>query len=190
MKVKIKNARCSFPDLFNTSKFEGVDTEKYGITLILNKTEHADAIKEIKDACQKLIVEKLEQNKLPREKICLRDGDEMEHDYYADSYIIRPKTKKSPLPADTNFSIVKHFLVMDKNKSILTAENNKFYGGCYVNACIDIYASKKYKLILASLLGVQFHADGEPLGEITQFGFDDFDSNESSSVKDASDDFF
>ena len=75
MKIKLQNVRCSFPDLFDTAKYEGVDTGKYAITLILDKEKHANSIKEIKENTASLIKNKLQLSKLPADKICLRDGD-------------------------------------------------------------------------------------------------------------------
>lgn len=191
MKIKLQNVRCSFPDLFDTAKYEGVDTGKYAITLILDKEKHANSIKEIKENTASLIKNKLQLSKLPADKICLRDGDEMEHDHYNGSYILRAKSIKKPVGPDEAFSMMSHFLVIGKDKRVLTKNDNKFYGGCYVNACIDLYASSKYKLILAGLLGVQFEADGEPFGDVTKFGLDDFDATEEpGALKDATDDFF
>jgi len=48
MKINIKNARLSFPSLFQKATFNG-DATKFEATLLLDKESHAAAIKEIKE---------------------------------------------------------------------------------------------------------------------------------------------
>ena len=54
----------------------------------------------------------------------------------------------------------------NKDKTPLTEDDNVIYGGCYVNAIIELWAQDNNygKRINANLLGVQFHKDGEPFG--------------------------
>uniref|UniRef100_UPI0025B91E9B ssDNA-binding protein n=1 Tax=Candidatus Symbiopectobacterium sp. TaxID=2816440 RepID=UPI0025B91E9B len=54
-------------------------------------------------------------------------------------------------------------LVIDRDRSALTAADGKPYAGCYVNATIDIWAMDNNfgKRINASLGGVQFLCDGD-----------------------------
>ncbi len=55
--------------------------------------------------------------------------------------------------------------VIDGRKQPLTQQDGKPYGGCYVNAIVDLYAQDEYgNKINATLLGVQFHSDGDAFG--------------------------
>jgi hypothetical protein len=57
-------------------------------------------------------------------------------------------------------------LVLDSNKTPLTDEDGKPYGGCYVNASIEIWAQDNQfgKRINAQLRGIQFVKDGDAFG--------------------------
>lgn len=54
-------------------------------------------------------------------------------------------------------------LVLDRDKSPLTAQDGKPYSGCYVNAILDVWAMENQygKRINCQLQGVQFVKDGE-----------------------------
>jgi len=56
-------------------------------------------------------------------------------------------------------------LVLDADRSFLSATDGKPYSGCYVNAIVEIWAQDNQhgKRVNASLLGVQFVRDGERL---------------------------
>ncbi len=169
MKMKLQNVRLSFPSLFNTATFGGEDTGKFEGTFLLDKKQHASAIKEIEDAFKELAGEKLKGKVPPPDKLCLKDGDEMDRDEMEGKMSIKASTKKRPL-------------VLDRDKTPLTEADGKPYAGCYVNAIIRLWAQDNQfgKRINASLEGVQFHGDGEPFGAggIAVDEFDDFDEDE------------
>lgn len=168
MKVKMHNVRLSFPSLFNTEKFGGEDTGKFAATFLLDKTDHADLIKEIQSAMQSVADEKLKGKLPPADKLCLKDGDETDREEMAGKMTIKASGKKRPL-------------VIDRDKTPLNEEDGKPYAGCYVNAIIDVWAqNNEYgKRVNAQLNGVQFFGDGEPFGApgIDAEEFDDFDDD-------------
>lgn len=51
------------------------------------------------------------------------------------------------------------------NDMAYQAEAGRIYGGCYVNAAIDVYTSKANDGIFGGLLAIQFLRDGEPFGD-------------------------
>lgn len=57
-------------------------------------------------------------------------------------------------------------LVLGRDKSMLTAQDGKPYGGCYVNVTVELWAQDNQwgKRINASLKGVQFVKDGDAFG--------------------------
>lgn len=69
-------------------------------------------------------------------------------------------------------------LVLDANRSALTASDGRPYSGCYVNAIVEIWAQDNQhgKRINASLLGVQFVRDGERLAGGSIATADDFEA--------------
>jgi hypothetical protein len=169
--IKIQNARLSFPSLFRTAQFGGQDTEKYEATFILDKTEHAETIKQIQVEAARLMKEEL-KGKVPADKLCIKDGDEQDRPELIGKMTVKASTKKRPL-------------VIDVNKSPIVETDNRIYAGCYVNAIITLWAQDNSygKRINSSLEGVQFRKDGEPFGDggisadaFDAFGDDDLDS--------------
>jgi len=69
-------------------------------------------------------------------------------------------------------------LILDSNKSPLSASDGRPYSGCYVNAIVEIWAQDNQygKRINASLLGVQFVRDGERLAGGSVASADDFEA--------------
>jgi len=153
MKIKIPSARLSFPSLFNMASFGGESTGKYEATFILDKKEHAKAISEIEAAIAKLQKDEL-KGKVASDKLCLKDGDEMDRPEYRGKMTIKASTKKRPL-------------VINRDKTPLTDDDNVVYAGCYVNGIITLWAQNNQygKRINAQLDGVQFVRDGEPFGD-------------------------
>jgi len=162
-KIILKNVRVSFPSLFKKGSFNGEET-KYEATFLLNKEEHADSIAEIKAQIADLVKVNLKGAKVPADKLCLRDGDEVEYDGYAGCYSIKCSTKKRPI-------------VIDRDRSPLTEDDGKPYGGCYVNASIDLWVQNNAygKRVNSTLLAVQFAKDGEPFADGSTGDINDFD---------------
>lgn len=152
-KIKMQAVRLSFPSLFNTAKFGGEDTGKYEATFVLDKVEHAEVIAGIKAQIDRLMKEEL-KSKVPSDKLCLKDGDEMGRPEFEGKYTIKASTKKRPL-------------VINRDKSPITESDNVIYAGCYVNAIVSLWPqdNKFGKRINAQLDGVQFNKDGEAFGD-------------------------
>lgn len=164
MKIKLQNVRLSFPSLFKKAVFSGEET-KYEATLLISKTEQAALVKEIQAAIKAKLDTDLKGTKLGADKICLKDGDQIEYDGYAGNWSIKASNAKRPL-------------VIDRDKTPLTEDDNRIYAGCYVNAVIEIWAQNNSwgKRINANLLGVQFAGDGAPFGDGVTVSVDDFDA--------------
>lgn len=163
MKIKIANARLSFPSLFHTADFGGQDTGKYESTFLLNKKDHAELIERIKTGMKKLMDEA--KVKVPSDKLCLKDGDETDREEMQGHYSIKASTKRRPL-------------VINRDKSPITEDDNIIYPGCYVNGIITLWVQDNNygRRINAQLDGVQFVRDGEAFGAegIGVDAFDDF----------------
>lgn len=167
-KFKVKNVRLSFPSLFNQAVFGGESTGKYEATFILDKEEHADIIAKLQDQIKLMQKDEL-KSKLAADKICLKDGDELEREEFAGKMTVKASTKKRPL-------------VIGRDKAPITEDDNVIYAGCYVNAIFSLWCQNNSfgKRINAQLDGVQFHKDGEPFGDggATVSDFDAFGSED------------
>lgn len=148
----MQNVRLSFPSLFQTAQFAGDDTGKYEATFVLDKVEHAEVIKSIETQIANLSKEL--KSKLSSDKICLKDGDELDRPEFQGKMTIKASTKRRPL-------------VVNRDKSPITEDDNIVYAGCYVNAIVTLWPQNNNfgKRINAQLDGVQFNRDGEPFGD-------------------------
>ena len=163
-KIMIPNVRLSFPSLFHKAVFDGKET-KFEATFLIDKNEQADKIKEIKAAIDAAIKEGLKGAKLPADKLCMKDGDGIEYAGYAGCMSLKASSQKRPI-------------VLNRDKTPLTEEDNKLYAGCYVNAIIELWAQNNQfgKRINANLLGVQFFKDGEPFADGVTASASDFEA--------------
>ena len=163
MKITLKNVRLSFPSLFRKATFNGEETE-YEATFLINKESQSNLIAQIRSAIDEKIKVDLKGAKLGADKICLKDGDEIEYDGYAGHFSIKASNVKRPL-------------VIDRDKSQLSEDDGVIYPGCYVNAIIELWAQNNSwgKRINANLLGVQFCDDGQPFGDGVGASADDFE---------------
>lgn len=169
-KLKLTSVRLSFPKLFEAEQYEGKGAFRYGAAFWVPKTDTAQ-IARINDAIQtearaawgaKASVMLAEI--LPDKKACCWiDGSRKEAE---DSWVLgsyRPQDKGRPL-------------VIDQAKNPLVAADGRPYGGCYVNATVEIYTTNKPNTgIRCGLLGVQFLRDGDAFGGGTVANPDDFE---------------
>ena len=167
--IKMQNVRLSFPNLFQTASFGGNDTEKYDATFILDKKDHKKIIKEIQTGMQELADEKFKGTLPQDDKLCLKDGDDTLRDELHGAYSLKASTKKRPM-------------VLNRDKTPITEEDNVIYAGCYVHGIVSLWLQDNQygKRINASLDGVMFASAGEPFGapgidadEFDAFGDDD-----------------
>jgi hypothetical protein len=181
--VQLKNARLSFPDLFEAKQFEGQGPFSYRAAFLqpedqpvylqqadkswkattMAKVIEAVAAEEWK-AKAGAISKTLEGNP---QKICWYDGALKDYDGYEGNYVLsssRGQDKGRPL-------------VLDTDKSPLTEKDGKPYAGCYVNATVEVWAQdNKYgKGIRATLRGVQFVKDGDAFSAGTPVSDDEFE---------------
>lgn len=171
-KIKLHNVRLSFPSLFRKAVFNGEETKFEG-TFLLNKEEHADKIDEIKAAIDRMVSENLKGVKLKDDKICLKDGDDIDYAGYDGCMSLKASNNKRPK-------------ILDRDKTQLSEDDNRLYAGCYVNAVIELWAQNNQygKRINANLLGVQFFKDGEPFSDGATASDDDFDTFDDDMMED------
>jgi hypothetical protein len=170
MKVKLSNVRLAFPQLWEAKAVNGEGKPAFSATFILEPGH--PAIAEIKKAMQQVAVEKwadkageIAKQLQAADKIALHNGDaKSQYQGFAGNLYVSARNVEKPL-------------VIDANKSPLSAADGRPYAGCYVNAVVDIWAQSNQfgKRINASLSGVQFYADGDRFSGAGVADVDDFE---------------
>lgn len=173
--VKLKNVRLSFPDLFRAKPFKQGDVPKYKATFLFEKGSENDkivkaAIIEAAKASKwgNKYKEVLEDIKGNPNKFCYQDGDKKKYDGYKGMMAVTASSKVRPL-------------IIDRDKTPLTEDDNKIHGGYYVNANIEFFGySNSGNGLAASLSGVQFYKIGELFSGSSISDPDDFEEVEDS----------
>lgn len=171
MKVKLNNVRLAFPALFEAKTVNGEGAPAYGASFLIEPTDLV-TIKAINTAIDMVAAEKWGVKAAGHvvlmrktDKVALHDGDlKAQYAGFAGMLFVSSRSAARPI-------------VLDKDKTPLTAQDGKPYGGCYVNATVELWAQdNKYgKRVNAQLLGVQFFADGDSFGGGSVGSSDDFD---------------
>lgn len=154
-KVKLKNVRLSFPQLFEKDSYKGSDP-CYSANFILDKGKHKSEIVRIKKGIA-AVAKEAYKDKVPKKlKVPLYDGDERDgiDGYGEDVMYISTRSYKE-------------FPIADKAGNVLTENNGKFYAGCHVHAVVRLWAQdNEYgRRINCELKAVMFAKDGEPFGD-------------------------
>jgi hypothetical protein len=168
-KVKLQGVRLSFPDLFEAVQYEGQGPFKYRASFLFepNSDSHKAllaAMKEVaeeawKDKAKSILAKADDDSKLR----FIIDGNKKEYDGYKDMLAIsatRDQAKGRPMVLN------KKPKNPDGTPNFVTQTDGVVYGGCYVNATVELWAqNNKYgKTIRAQLLAVQFVKDGDAFG--------------------------
>lgn len=190
--VKLKNARLSFPDLFEAKQFEGQGPFSYRAAFLQNEdtpvyVKQADntwkpstmqkVIETVAAEAWKTkgaaILKTLEGNP---QKCCWYDGSIKEYDGYEGNFVLsasrgQDKGRPSIVGADT---------------TPLTEKDGKPYAGCVVNGTVEVWAQdNKYgKGIRATLRTVQFVKDGDAFSAGTPVSDDDYEPIEAPETED------
>lgn len=171
MRLALKNVRLAFPAVFEAKTVNGEGEPAFSAVFLIEPTD--PQIKVIDQAIASVAKEKFGAKadtilKAMRaaDKTCLHDGDS-KADYagFPGNMFISARSKSRPL-------------VIDADKSPLTAADGKPYAGCYVNASIELWVQDNSfgKRVNAQLRGVQFLKDGDAFaggGAASEDEFDD-----------------
>lgn len=99
-------------------------------------------------------------------KFCYQNGDMKDYDGFQGMMYIASHRKDSDGAP----------LVINRNKAPLTQADGVIFGGCYVNATVDIYAQDgENSGIRSGLLAIQFNRIGDSFGGAGKGKSDDFD---------------
>ena len=162
--VHLTKVRIAFMDaLFTAKSFEAGGQPRYGATFIIepdskNAKALSAAMLEVAEEKWKKKAEATLEELKRKEKTSYGERDKVSssgepYQGFEDNYFVTAYNKTRPT-------------VIDGRKQPLTQEDGKPYGGCYVNAIVDIWAQDGEfgKRINATLTGVQFHSDGDAFG--------------------------
>lgn len=173
MKVTLKDVRLAFPDLFEARAFNGEGEAKFGASFLF-PPDHP-AVAEVEKAIEAAAEEKWKDKAKTTLKsvkakgdVCLHDGNLKEElAGYAGNFYISARSSVRPT-------------VVDRDRSPLAASDGRPYGGCYVNAIIEVWAQDNGfgKRVNATLKGVQFVRDGEAFAGGTAASPDEFEELE------------
>jgi hypothetical protein len=154
-KVKLRDVRISFPDLFEAKSVEG-SQPKFGAQFLIPKNSEAHkavlhAMKDVAKLKWNTKAEAILNQLIAAGKTCLTDGDMKEYDGYAGNMCLSARSTQRPT-------------VLDKDKSQLDSTSGRPYAGSRVNASVILWAqdNKFGKRINATLSGVQFFKDADP----------------------------
>lgn len=172
MNVHLKDVKIAFPALWEAKQVQGQGEAKFGAIFIFGKDHPQKA--EFERAIVTAAKEKWGDAKYGEilkglkagDKLCMHDGDaKTQYQGFAGQLYVSASNKMRPL-------------VIDGNRSPLTAADGKPYAGAFVNAIIEVWAQDNQfgKRINASLLGVQFLRDGERLAGGGVAAADDFEA--------------
>jgi len=170
MKIKLTNVRLAFPALFEAKTVNGEGEPAFSAVFLLEPDDPqvksldnaiAAAAKEKWGAKAEVILKQMRA----ADKTCLHDGD-TKADYagFSGMRFVSARGKQRPL-------------VLNSDKSPLTAADGKPYAGCFVNASIELWPQDNNygKRVNAQLRGVQFLRDGDAFGGGGVASADEFD---------------
>jgi len=154
--IELKNVRLSFPALFEHGSFGGESTGKYEATFLLPKGD---------EKTYKAIMAEIDatkgKTKIPSNKICVLDGDELDDEYSDGHWVIRTGNKNRPTLVDRKG----HPITKDDNEA-----EPMFFGGATVNAFVSFWKQDNSygKRVNGNLAGIQYVK-----GDVMDDGFGD-----------------
>lgn len=153
--IKLNNVRLSYPQLFVAKPPEAGKEPVFSASFLLDKKAHKALIAQIEKTTERVALDAFKK-KVKLNRVPLRDGNEKsDKEGYGDEVMfVGARNAKRPV-------------VVDRDLTPLTAEDNRPYAGCYCNATIRLFAFD-HKVggrgVSASLRAVQFVRDGESFG--------------------------
>jgi hypothetical protein len=176
MKVRLEDVRLAFPELFTAKTVNGQGDPAFSATFLMQPD--SPSVEVLNNAFEEIGKEKwgnkwvnVKKELETKDRLALHDGDaKSNYSGFPGNLYISARNKTRPL-------------VIDRNKSPLTAQDGKPYAGCFVNASVELWAQDNNygRRINATIKGVQFLRDGDSFTGGTSASEDDFDDVEISS---------
>lgn len=155
-KVRLRNVRLSFPQLFVAKAMEPGKEPQFGTNFLLHKQRNSADIKACQIAVDAVVKEKWPKG-LKSFKTVLKEASDKQDEY--DGY------DESCMVLSTRS--VRRPQVVDRDLSPITEADAKLYAGCYVNATVRFFAYDHPtggKGVSCEILAVQFAKDGQAFG--------------------------
>lgn len=161
--IILKDVRCAFVNVHRTTQFQGEGDPYYGINLLIEPGSENDKL--VQGAIVKAAEAKWEKKaqailgtlRGQSQKFCYIDGNTKEYTGFENKMALSAKRQASAGPPK----------LIDRDMSELDEMSGKPYGGCFVNAKVQLWAqdsTKWGKGIRCTLITVQFVRDGEAFG--------------------------
>ena len=174
--VILKNVRIVFPQLFVAKQYKGAGAFSYSATFLVDpksdnhKVMLAAIIEVAKAAWSDKYEPVLKSIKDNNQKICYYLGDTKEYDGFTGNYALSAKRYQDD----------GHPKVIDQKLNDLSPADGKPYGGCFVNAKLDIWAQDNDwgKGIRATLITVQMLKDGDAFSNVPRPSSEGFKEEE------------
>ena len=164
--IFLDNVRLSFPSIWQKKVWQGAKNDpKFEATFILNKDKHAKEITKIKDEIDYL----LKNNNLKiisKKNHFFKDGDAdidgvEKKEEYKNSYTVKTSSY-------TKIDII------NKNKTPVLESDDLIYGGCFVNAWIELKPFRNLEQgINATIKTIQYRSAGERFGGGLSVNYDE-----------------
>jgi len=171
MKIRLENVRLAFPQLFEAKSVNGEGDPAFSATFLFSpKHPVAETLREAMEVVGKekwgakwpVVKKEIEA----KDRTAVHDGDtKAGYAGFEEHLFVSARNKSRPL-------------VIDGNKTPLVAADGRPYGGCYVNASIELWPQDNAygKRINASLRGVQFLKHGDAFGGSSAASDDEFET--------------
>jgi hypothetical protein len=156
IQITLKNVRLSFPKLFKAENVNGEGKPAFSASFLISADDpQADTINEAIDKCAaekwgakaKTVLGALRG----ADKVALHNGDQKaELEGYAGNFFVSARSYTK-------------VLVVDRDRTQLDESAGRPYGGCFVDASIELWAQDNQfgKRVNATLRWVQFRRDGD-----------------------------
>lgn len=163
MKVVLKDVRLSFPKLFEATQFKGTGPLRYEAAFLVDPSSPAH--KALEETIEKVAKERwgakagatLKRVKTAKQTCCYIPGELTGREENDGLYVLTGNRKAKDGPVG----------VFDADKTPIQSDNGRVYGGCFVNASVDIWAQDgEYTGIRCTLIAVQFARDGDAFGGV------------------------
>ena len=150
-RIKIEAVPVSWPHLFNKQIYEGKET-KYNGTFLVEKND--PVMKEIGAEIMELMKEKGVE--VPRDKWCVKDGDETDFEANHGFWLIKAGSHDRPA-------------LLTKDGKVVYDDNGEFYPGAIVDAYVSFWVNTKgERRVVGELHGVQKVEDGPRLAGVSK----------------------
>jgi len=182
MKVTLNNVRLSFPHIFEPQASEGGEP-KYNCTLIIepgsaNAKALSAAVEQVSKEKWGVKADSTLAALRKNDKVCYRESEKTNgsgdvYDGFEGKHYVSASDKARPT-------------VVDRDRTPLTAADGKPYGGCYVNAVVDVWPQDNGygKRVNASIKALQFVKDGDAFGGSAPVSADEFEDLSASETAD------